>query len=298
MDPKKCERISEGYVRIRECGRRSKAASQLARGCLVGENLMEIDALAAFLNRLADAAADSIMPYFRADMAIENKAGGGFDPVTAADCDAEAAMRKLINAEFPEHGIIGEEFGAERDRADFVWVIDPIDGTRSFISGLPVWGTLIGLLKDGEPLIGMMAQPFTGERFFGDGRRAWYRGPGGDKELTARRCPSIGRATLFTTSPALIRGDDRVAYDHVEAAVRFARYGIDCYAYCMVAAGHADIVIETELQAYDIVALIPIVEGAGGRVSDWQGRSAAAGGRVVATGDRRLHDDVLALLAS
>jgi myo-inositol-1(or 4)-monophosphatase len=258
---------------------------------------MEIDALAAFLNRLADAASDSIMPYFRANMAVENKVGSGFDPVTAADRDAEAAMRKLINAEFPDHGIVGEEFGAEREEADFVWVIDPIDGTRSFISGLPVWGTLIGLLKDGEPLIGMMAQPFTGERFAGDGARAWYRGPGGDKALTARSCPSVDEATLFTTSPALMNGGDRTAYDRVEAAVRFARYGTDCYAYCMVAAGHADVVIETELQAYDIVALIPIVEGAGGRITDWRGASAAAGGSIVASGDRRLHDAVLALLA-
>lgn len=259
---------------------------------------MEIDSLTAFLGRLADAASDSIMPYFRADMAVENKADSGFDPVTVADRDAEAAMRRLIEQQFPDHGIIGEEFGVVREGADFVWVLDPIDGTRSFISGLPVWGILIGLLKEGEPMIGMMAQPFTGERFVGDGKRAWYRGPGGDKRLAARRCPSVGGATLFTTSPALMQGDDRVAYDHVETAVRFARYGIDCYAYCMVAAGHADIVIETELKAYDIVALIPIVEGAGGRLTDWQGRSAAAGGRVVATGDGRLHDDVLNLLGS
>lgn len=259
---------------------------------------MEIDALPAFLDRLADAASDSIMPYFRADMAVENKADSGFDPVTAADRDAEAAMRRLIKDRFPDHGIVGEEFGAEREQADFVWVLDPIDGTRSFISGLPVWGILIGLLKEDEPLIGMMAQPFTGERFVGDGKRAWYRGPGGDRKLAARPCASVARATLFTTSPALIPGDDRLAYDQVESAVRFARYGIDCYAYCMVAAGHADIVIETELQPYDIVALIPIVEGAGGRLTNWQGRSAAAGGRVVATGDRRLHDNVLTLLGS
>jgi histidinol phosphatase-like enzyme (inositol monophosphatase family) len=220
---------------------------------------MDSEALTAFLDRLADAASDSIMPYFRANMDVENKAGSGFDPVTAADRGAEAAIRKLINERYPEHGIIGEEFGRERDDADFVWVIDPIDGTRSFISGLPVWGTLIGLLKDGEPLVGMMAQPFTGERFVGDGTRAWYRGPGGQKALSVRRCQAVDQATLFTTSPAMIKGSDRVAYDRVEKAVRFARYGIDCYAYCMVAAGHADIVIETELQAYDIVALIPII---------------------------------------
>jgi myo-inositol-1(or 4)-monophosphatase len=282
----------------RSVRQRTRAALQLVHGCIIGGILMDIDALLVFLDRLADTASDSIMPYFRANMAVENKAGSGFDPVTAADRDAEAAMRKLINAEFPDHGIVGEEFGAERNHAEFVWVLDPIDGTRSFISGLPVWGTLIGLLKDGEPLIGMMAQPFTGERFAGDGARAWYRGPGGDRVLSARRCPSVDGATLFTTSPALMNDVDRTAYARVEASVRFARYGIDCYAYCMVAAGHADIVIETELQAYDIVALIPIVEGAGGRVTDWQGRPAAAGGRVVASGDHRLHDAVLGRLAS
>jgi len=265
----------------------------LAKGAL-----MDFDDLPAFLDELADAASDSIMPHFRARMTVENKAGSGFDPVTAADRDAEAAIRQRIKARFPDHGIVGEEYGAERDGAEFVWVIDPIDGTRSFISGLPVWGTLIGLLRDGRPLIGMMAQPFTGERFVGDGRRAWYHGPGGDTILSVRACPSIDAATLFTTSPQILVSDDRVAYDRVEAAARFARYGIDCYAYCMVAAGHADIVIETELQIYDIVALIPIIEGAGGRVTDWRGGSAAAGGRIAATGDPRLHDAVLDLLAS
>lgn len=258
---------------------------------------MESDALAAFLDRLADAACDSIMPHFRAKMTIENKGGGKFDPVTVADRDAEAAMRKLISANFPDHGIVGEEYGPERENADFVWVLDPIDGTRAFISGLPVWGTLIGLLKEGKPILGMMAQPFTGERFAGDGARAWYSGPDGARSLTSRPCPTLGDATLFTTTPALFNPADRAAYDRVEVAVRFARYGTDCYAYCMVAAGHADIVIETELQAYDIVALIPIIEGAGGRVSDWSGSSAARGGRVAATGDRHLHDTVLQLLS-
>jgi myo-inositol-1(or 4)-monophosphatase len=143
----------------------------------------------------------------------------------------------------------------------------------------------------------MMAQPFTRERFAGDGSRAWYSGPDGARSLASRPCPSLGDATLFTTTPALFSRADRGPYDKVEGAVRFARYGTDCYAYCMVAAGHADIVIETELQAYDIVALIPIVEGAGGRVTDWRGGSAAAGGRILASGDRGLHETVLQLLS-
>ena len=259
---------------------------------------MDIEPLIGFLGHLATTASDSIMPHFRAAVNVDNKAGSGFDPVTAADREAEAAMRRLIRAQYPDHGIIGEEFGAERETADFVWVLDPIDGTRSFISGVPVWGILIGLLKEGAPLIGMMAQPFTGERFVGDCARAWYQGPGGEQALATRECRSIDQATMFTTSPAMLNGTDRVAYDRVEADVRFARYGIDCYAYCMVAAGHADVVIETELNAYDIAPLIPIIEGAGGQVTNWQGASAAAGGRVVATGDRRLHDTVLGLLAS
>ena len=258
---------------------------------------MDSDAIKAFLDRLADAASDSIMPHFRANIAIEDKGEGQFDPVTVADRNAEAAMRKLIEAHFPDHGIIGEEYGPERDNAEFVWVLDPIDGTRSFISGLPIWGTLIGLLKEGQPILGMMAQPFTGERFAGDGTSAWYSGPGGAKPLSSRPCAALDKAAIFTTSPALFSHADRAAYDKIEAAARFARYGLDCYAYCMVAAGHADIVIETDLQPYDIVALIPIIEGAGGRISDWSGGTPAVGGRIVATGDRRLHDTILERLS-
>ena len=252
--------------------------------------------LPAFLDRLASAAADSIMPHFRMAAAVENKSDTRFDPVTAADRGAEQAIRQLINSTYPAHGILGEELGNERLDAEFVWVIDPIDGTRSFMTGLPVWGTLIGLMRAGKPILGMMAQPFTGERFAGDGKRAWYSGPGGDRALATRPCANISDASLFTTTPAMFQGADRNAYDRVESAVLLARYGCDCYAYCMVAAGHADAVVEAGLQAYDIVALIPIVEGAGGRVTDWQGNPAAAGGRVVATGDPRLHERIVETL--
>jgi len=254
-------------------------------------------ALPAFLERLATAAADAIMPHFRTATSVETKSATGFDPVTVADRAAEAAMRRLINATYPDHGIVGEELGNERTDAEFVWVLDPIDGTRSFITGLPVWGTLIGLLQAGKPVLGMMAQPFTGERFAGDGRRAWYSGPGGNQTIATRPCAALADASLFTTTPSIFAGADRDAYDRVERAARLARYGCDCYAYCMVAAGHADVVVEAGLQAYDIVALIPIVEGAGGRLTDWQGNSAAGGGRVVASGDRRLHAQVLKNLA-
>jgi myo-inositol-1(or 4)-monophosphatase len=253
--------------------------------------------LPPFLDRLADAAANAIMPHFRAAAPVEDKGKGRFDPVTIADRAAEEAMRELIGTEYPAHGIIGEEFGSEHPDAEFVWVLDPIDGTRAFISGLPVWGTLIGLLQNGKPVLGMMAQPFTGERYGGDGARAWYVGPDGSKPLRTRPCARLRDASLFTTTPMLFKGADRAAYDRVEGAARMPRYGTDCYAYCMVAAGHADIVVENDLQIYDIAALIPIIQGAGGQVTNWQGGSAADGGSVVATGDRRVHEEALAKLA-
>jgi myo-inositol-1(or 4)-monophosphatase len=203
----------------------------------------------------------------------------------------------MIGSTFPDHGIVGEEYGADRPDAEFVWVIDPIDGTRAFITGLPVWGTLIGLKRGGKPIFGMMAQPFTGERYMGNGTQAWLSARNGTVPLKTRACGEISEASLFTTSPSLFSGSDREAYDRVERRARLARYGCDCYAYCMVAGGHADVVVEAGLQPYDIVALIPIVEGAGGRITTWQGGSAVHGGSVVASGDARLHDAVLAELA-
>lgn len=259
---------------------------------------MKSDALLAFLDRLGDAASDSIMPYFRAGGAVDNKAATGFDPVTAADREAESAIRRLIAREYPGHGVVGEEFGPDRPDADYVWVLDPIDGTRAFITGLPVWGVLIGLLHEGRPVLGMMVQPFTGERFTGDGRAAWYRrGHGSRQPIRTRACSAIGESVLFTTSPYLFSGDDEPAYLRVQSSVRLARYGCDCYAYAMVAAGHADVVVEAGLNDFDVVAMIPIVEGAGGRYTSWEGGSAANGGRVVASGDPRLHEQVLSRLA-
>jgi myo-inositol-1(or 4)-monophosphatase len=259
---------------------------------------VDLERLRSFADQLASAACDSIMPHFRAGIAVEDKGAKTYDPVTIADRAAEAAMRQLINAEYPDHGIVGEEFGPERQGADLVWVLDPIDGTRSFISGLPLWGVLIGLLHKGLPILGMMAQPFTGERFAGDGRRAWYVGPGGERRLVTRACADLADAVLLTTTPVLFRDRERDAYLKVESAVRLARYGTDCYGYCMVAMGNADIVVETGLQPYDIVALIPIIEGAGGRVTDWTGGSAAGGGQILATGDARVHATALGLLRS
>ena len=253
---------------------------------------------AAFVDRLATVSGDAILPFFRTSLGVENKGGAGaFDPVTAADRAAETTMRSLIRQHFPEHGIIGEEFGNERTEAEYVWVLDPIDGTKSFIAGMPAWGTLIALTRGGEPVYGMMHQPFTRERFTGDGGSARYRGPAGARELRVRRCETLGEATLTTTSPLLMKEPDRRAFGKVEQAVRLSRYGGDCYAYCMLAAGHVDLVIETELKPYDILPLMPIIAGAGGIVTAWDGGPPKAGGRVIAAGDKRVHAAALKLLA-
>jgi myo-inositol-1(or 4)-monophosphatase len=205
-------------------------------------------------------------------------------------------MRRMINVNFPQHGIVGEEFGSEREDADYVWVLDPIDGTKSFISGFPIWGTLIALLHRGSPVYGMMHQPYIGERFSGDTGSAYYRGTSGQRKLAVRRCASLSEASLFTTSPLLMNANDRATFGRVEQEVRLTRYGGDCYSYCMLAAGHLDLVIETELKPYDIAALIPIVTGAGGIVTTWEGKPAQQGGRIIAAGDPRVHEAALKLL--
>ncbi|HET7851000.1 MAG TPA: histidinol-phosphatase [Pseudolabrys sp.] len=253
---------------------------------------------AAFVDQLATASGEIILPFFRTALSIENKKAGGFDPVTAADRAAENAMRNLIRRSFPGHGILGEEYGAERTDAEYVWVLDPIDGTKSFIAGLPAWGTLIALMRFGEPVFGMMHQPFTRERFSGDGGAAHYRGPAGNRELHVRACGDLSEALLATTSPLLMSDADRACFARVESKVRLSRYGGDCYAYCMLAAGHIDLVIETELKPHDIVPIIPIVAGAGGIVTTWENGPAQEGGRIVAAGDRRVHQAALEILKS
>ena len=254
---------------------------------------------AAFVDELATASGEAILPFFRTSLGVEDKGSAvGFDPVTAADRAAEAAMRALITQNFPEHGIVGEELGNERTDAEYVWVLDPIDGTKSFITGMPIWGSLIGLTRNGAAVYGMMHQPFVRERFTGDGRSAHYRGPAGERELHVRPCAKLSDALLFTTSPQLMNAADRAAFGRVEQAVKLSRYGGDCYPYCMLAAGHVDLVIETGLKAHDIVALIPIIEGAGGIITNWEGESAARGGRIIAAGDKRVHPAAITILSA
>ena len=250
-----------------------------------------------FVDQLATVSGDTILPFFRTALAIENKKVGGFDPVTAADRAAEQTMRALIRKQFPDHGILGEEYGSERTDAEYVWVLDPIDGTKSFISGMVAWGTLIGLMRFGEPVFGLMHQPFTRERFSGDGGAARYRGPAGNRELRVRECASLPDALLFTTSPLLMSEADRAIFRTVEDKVRLSRYGGDCYAYCMLAAGQIDLIIETAVKPYDIVPLIPIIAGAGGIVTTWENGPAQDAGRIVVAGDKRVHQAALEMLA-
>jgi myo-inositol-1(or 4)-monophosphatase len=252
---------------------------------------------AVFVDRLATVSGEAILPFFRTALGVENKGGpGAFDPVTAADRAAETAMRTLIRQTFPDHGIVGEEFGSERTDAEYVWVLDPIDGTKSFISGMPAWGTLIALTRGGVPVYGMMHQPFVGERFTGDGGASRYRGPAGERALRVRRSADLSEALLMTTSPLLMKENDRASFGKVEQVVRLSRYGGDCYAYCMLAAGHVDLVIETELKPYDILPLVPIIAGAGGIVTTWDGGVPSAGGRIIAAGDRRVHEAAMKIL--
>jgi myo-inositol-1(or 4)-monophosphatase len=258
--------------------------------------------LNAFIETLARQSGEAILPFFRTTLSVQDKgrdvAGAVFDPVTEADRAAETVIRRRIKEAFPAHGILGEEFDDERLDAEHVWVIDPIDGTRAFLCGLPVWGTLIGLMRNQNPVLGVMHQPYTGEMFIGDGGSAHVKGPRGQRELSVRSCERLEDATLMTTDPRLFKGGEHEAYLAIEKSVKLARYGTDCYAYAMLAAGQVDLVIETGLKPYDIVALIPIIEGAGGVVTTWSGESARDGGRIVAAGSAALHQAALAHLSA
>jgi myo-inositol-1(or 4)-monophosphatase len=255
-----------------------------------------------FLVQLARAAGAATLPQFRKPLATQDKgAGGRYDPVTDADRAAELAVRALIERHFPTDGIIGEEFGTTRAGAPFTWIIDPIDGTRSFISGVPLWGTLVGLMEHGRPRLGMMAQPYTDEIFLGDGNRAELRresgsGFGGSGPLAVRRGVALADAMLMSTSPRMFDAGQAPRFARVAQVVREVRHGADSYGYCMLAAGHVDLVIEANLQSYDIAPLIPIIEGAGGMVTAWDGGSAADGGEIIAAATLQLHAEALALL--
>ena len=258
---------------------------------------MTFPELEALAHRLADAAAAVTLPLFRANVAADNKNQEAFDPVTEADRAAETAIRDILLREHPDHGIYGEEFGITPGAGRYEWVIDPIDGTRSFMAGVPLWTTIIGLRVDGVPRLGLVDQPYIGDRFWGWGETARFRGPKADGALRVRPCADLAEATLMTTSPALMHApDERARYDSIERRVRLARYGADGYAYCLLAGGHIDLVVEASLEPYDVVGLVPIIEAAGGIMTDWTGGPADRGTAVVAAGDGRIHTAARRLL--
>ncbi len=246
-------------------------------------------------DRLADASRPILRSYYRRKLDVDIKSDAS--PVTKADREAEAAIRKLINATFPEHGIFGEEFGKEREQAEYVWVLDPLDGTRAFVTGRPTFGTLISLTRDGAPLLGVIDMPVLGDRWVGAvGRPTTLNG----ERVAARACPGLAEAYLSASTPRMFdTPEKRRRFEAVQAKARSTTFGGDCYQYGMVATGFLDIVIECSLVEYDYLALTPIIEGAGGRITDWLGNGLkmGSGDRVVATGDACVHADALTLLA-
>lgn len=256
------------------------------------------DTIWEFFRHLADVAAAETLPRFRAPIAIDNKAGaGGYDPVTIADRAAEAALRAAIAAQFPDHGIQGEEEADKHGSSAWSWILDPIDGTRSYVCGMPTWGTLIGLLENGVPRYGMMSQPYVGDCFIGGGGHAELITAAGVRNLHCRRGVELADAVLFSTTPDMFaRGPERDAFDALGEAVRLTRFGADCYGYCLLAAGYVDLVAEANLGYYDVAPLIPIIEAAGGIVTDWEGRPFRRGGRALAAASGALHGAALAYL--
>ena len=243
--------------------------------------------------RLADAAGDAIRPYFRARFDLERKADAS--PVTAADRAAESAMRAILDVERPQDGIVGEEYGVSREGAERVWVLDPIDGTRSFVAGRAIFGTLVALVEAGRPVLGVIDQPVQRERWIGAAGRPTTLN---DAAVTTRGCAVLGDAILATTGPGYFQPDEMAAYDRCIAPARDSIWGGDCYNYGLLSLGQLDAVIEAGLKLYDFAALVPVVEGAGGMMRDWQGRplDADSKGQVVAVGDARLMAPILALL--
>lgn len=247
--------------------------------------------------KLADAARAAILPYFRSRALATESKGVAYDPVTEADRAAERAMRDLLADLRPEDGIVGEEFPDTEGTSGWRWVLDPVDGTRGFVAGTPTWGVLIALSDASGPKLGIVDQPFTQERFAGGFGRATYDGPQGSGELAVRTNRSLANATLFTTFPEVGTPEEAAAFRAVANHVQLVRYGMDCYAYALLALGQIDLVIEAGLQPYDICAPIAVIEAAGGIVTDWRGAPAHSGGQVLAAATPALHAEALEHLA-
>ncbi len=256
-------------------------------------DLAAVNRYIALANTCADAAGEVLAHYFRKSFTVDTKADA--TPVTIADRDAEIAMRALIADAEPGHGILGEEMGRTNPDAEFTWVLDPIDGTKSFITGKPTFGILVSLAWRGKPVIGIIDQPIIHERWIGaEGKATTFNGT----PANVRPCPKLADAILYTTSPYLFPDSDLPGFHRLRERVAHALYGGDCYSYGLLASGHADIVVESGLKPYDYAALVPVIEGAGGIVTDWDGKplTLSSDGRVIAAGDAALHREALAIL--
>lgn len=257
----------------------------------------DYEAYIELAHALADRAGVVILPHFRSGVAVDHKGSDSFDPVTVADRDAEAAIRQMLADAYPFHGIVGEEFADTRPGAEYCWFIDPIDGTRSFIMGQPLWGTLLGLTAGGTPVLGMMDQPYTRERFWGGAAGSFFRCDGETRIMETRACVTLAEAVLATTSPDMFGAADAARFERLSRAVRLRRFGGDCYNYCLLALGQIDLVVEAGLKPFDILPLIPIIERAGGVVTTWEGGDPRGGGRILAAGDRKVHAAAAAVLS-
>ncbi len=252
--------------------------------------------LEGFALELGHTAGGIAKAYFRSAFSVDNKDAAGFDPVTSADHAIESVLRETIRETYPEHGIVAEEADDHESTSEFTWYIDPIDGTRAFMMGSPLWGTLVGLVEGEQPIFGLLAQPVLGEVFFGSASGTWLINEIGRTRLHSSGCKELKGARLSSTHPDMFSGDDRPAFERVAETCLLDRYGGDCYNYAMLAAGFVDLVVEARLKPYDIVPLIPILEGAGAIVTNWDGESALAGGRIVAAATKELHAETLKLL--
>ena len=250
--------------------------------------------LTAFAIALAQVAGEAIMPHFRQPLSVDNKLAEGWDPVTEGDRAAEQVIRARIEKHFPTHGIIGEEFGTRQGTSSYTWVLDPIDGTRAFVIGLPVWTTLIGLYRDGKPFLGLMNQPYVGELFYGTPEGAFWRRGGEWQQIHVAAPKPLAQALAGTTSPHLFQPEEKL--HALRNKVRLMRYGGDAYFFSLMAAGHMDIALDAGLQIYDIAALIPIIRGAGGIIGTWDGKDENLGGNILATSCQSLFDEAKALL--
>lgn len=259
------------------------------------DSLIELEGFALELAHTAGGIAEA---YFRSHFQVENKDADGFDPVTSADHAIEKVLRETIQASYPDHDIIAEESESKVTDAEFCWYIDPIDGTRAFLMGSPLWGTLVGLTASNRAVFGLLAQPVLGELFFGSPAGSWLITQDGRERLKSSQCTELGKARLASTHPGLFAPSELEAFDRLAAACLLDRFGGDCYNYAMLAAGFVDVVAEVGLKPFDIVPLVPILENAGCTVTTWDGGSVLNGGTVLAAASPKLHSEALAFLKS